>query len=229
MLKVVNLSLGRTGTMSLKYALEELGFTKCYHFVELYDNPEHPAIWLSVSQGKKVDWDRLFEGYQATVYWSPSYDYLELLKHYPEAKVILTVRDPERWYQSTYDTIYNNRLTILKKLFMPIMGVFKPEVKKLYAMWQLQERTLWQNTFKGKFHHKEYAIEVFTKYLEEVKSKVPADRLLVFSIKEGWEPLCHFLKVPVPATPFPHVNDSASFIAWRSGWFKRWLFGDEKE
>jgi hypothetical protein len=222
MLKVIDLSFGRTGTMSLKYALEELGFTKCYHFIELFDNPEHPSMWLSASRGEKVDWEKLFEGYQATVYWSPCYDYLELLKHYPDAKVVLTVREPEKWYQSMHDTIYKfNRLTFLRKVFLLTMGLFKPELKKLHAAWQLQEQTLWQNTFKGQFGHKKYAIDVFLKHIEEVKSQVPADRLLVFNIKDGWEPLCHFLKVPVPETPFPRVNDSASFIEGRSRLFKR--------
>lgn len=224
MLKVIDLGLGRTGTMSLKHALEELGFTKCYHFVDLFQHPEHLILWRSLGQGKKIDWERLFEGYQATVYWSSRYDYLELLNHYPDLKVVLTVRDPERWYQSTYDTIYRyNRLTLSKKLFLPIMGMFKPELKVLYAVWRLQEEMLWQGTFKGKFHDKKYAIEVFTQHLEEVKSQVPTDRLLVFNVKEGWEPLCHFLKVPVPNTPFPRVNDSHSFIEWRVGLFKRMI------
>ena len=230
MLKVIDLGFGRTGTMSLKYALEELGFAKCYHFIELYDNPEHPPIWLSASQGEPVDWERIFEGYQATVYWSPCYDYLELLKRYPDAKVILTVRDPEKWYQSMHDTIYKfNRLTFLRKVFLLTMGLFKPELKRLYAVWHLQEHTTWQNTFKGQFHNKKYAIEVFTNHIEEIKSKVPADRLLVFNIKDGWEPLCHFLKIPVPDTPFPRVNDSTSFIELRNKLFKKRPFGDKNK
>jgi hypothetical protein len=230
LLKVIDLGFGRTGTMSLKYALEELDFAKCYHFIELYDNPEHPPIWLSASRGEPVDWERIFEGYQATVYWSPCYDYLELLKRYPDAKVILTVRDPEKWYQSMHDTIYKfNRLTFLRKVFLLTMGLFKPEFKRLYAVWHLQEQTTWQKTFKGQFHNKKYAIEVFTNHIEEIKSKVPADRLLVFNIKDGWEPLCHFLKVPVPDTPFPRVNDSTSFIELRSKLFKKWPFGDKNK
>ncbi len=221
MLEVVDLSLGRTGTMSLKHALEELGFTKCYHFIDLYNNPEHPSTWLSASRGEKIDWERLFEGYKATVYWTTCYDYSELLKHYPDARVVLTVRDPEKWYQSVHNTIYRfNRLTIPRKILLLTIGLFKPEFKKLYAMWQLQEQTLWQNTFKGKFHNKEYAIEVFNNHIEEIKSNVPANRLLVYNVKDGWEPLCQFLKVPLPDTSFPHINDSASFIELRSRLFK---------
>jgi hypothetical protein len=234
MLKVVNLGLGRTGTISLKCAVENLGFGKCYHFAEMYHHPEHIPMWLSVNRGEKIDWDKLFEGYQATVYWT-SYGYLDLLEHYPEAKVILTVRDPETWYRSTYDTLYKyNRMTPFRKLSLLTMGLFKPELKRLSAMWQLNEQILWQNTYKGQFHNKKFAMEIFLEYIEEVKRKVPADRLLVFNVKDGWQPLCHFLKVPVPDTPFPRVNDSASFIAWRTGIFKgifkwRGRSGDEKK
>ena len=220
MIKVVDLSLGRTGTMSLKQGLEELGFAKCYHFAEMFNHPEHPSSWLSVSQGKKIDWDKLFEGYQATVYWTPCYDYLEFLQHYPDAKVVLTVREPYKWYQSVHKTIYNNQLTFLRKVLLFTMGLFKPDLKKLHTIWDLQERTLWQGTFNGRFNDKKYAIEVFNKHIEDIKSKVPADRLLIFNVKEGWEPLCNFLQVPVPDTPFPHVNDSTSFIEWRKGLFK---------
>jgi len=217
MLKVIDLGFPRTGTMSLKYALEELAFTKCYHFAEIYDNPEHSPIWLSASRGEQVNWEKLFKGYQSTVYWSPCYDYLELLKYYPDAKVILTVRDPEKWHQSVHDTIYKwNRLTFLRKFFLLTMGVFKPELKRLYAVWNLLEQTTWKRTFKGQFQNKKRAIEIFTNYIEEIKSNVPSDRLLVFSVKEGWEPLCHFLNVPVPDTPFPHENDSDSFMEWRN-------------
>lgn len=220
MLKVIDVGLGRTGTTSLKQALEELGLAKCYNFIGLYDNPEHPSKWLSASRGEKVDWEKLFEGYQSAVYWPPSCDYLEFLELYPDSKVVVTVRDPEKWYKSMHDTVYNNRLTIMRKLFLPIMGLFKPKFKTLYDVWHLQEETLWQNTFKGQFSNKKYAIEVFLKHIEDIKSKVPADRLLVFDVKDGWEPLCHFLKVTVPDTTFPHVNDSAAFLKWRSGVFK---------
>ncbi len=221
MIKVIDLGLGRTGTMSLKYALEKLGFDKCYHFSDMHNHLEHTDIWLSVSRGEKVNWESLFEGYQSTVYWSPSYDYLELLKQYPDVKVVLTVRDPEKWYKSMYDTIYKfNRLTFSRKVFLLVMSLFKPELKKLYAMWQLQEQSLWKKTFKGKFHDKKFAIEVFNKHIEEVKKNVPADRLLIYEIQDGWEPLCHFLKTPVPEAPFPRVNDSSSFIAWRKQIFR---------
>ena len=101
MIKVVNLSLGRTGTMSLKHALEDLGLDKCYHFSDIFHHQDHIDIWKSLAKKERIDWEALFEGYQSTVYWSTSYDYQFLLDKYPDMKFILTVREPEAWYKST--------------------------------------------------------------------------------------------------------------------------------
>lgn len=222
----MDLGFGRTGTMSLKHALEELGFSKCYHFSDMYDKKDDLEIWLSLSRGEKIDWERIFDGYQATVYWTPSYDYRDLLEKYQDIKVVLLVRDADKWYKSMYDTVYQyNRLTLFRKLFLRIMKVWKPELNKLYNLWNLQEQTLWKKTFKGRFHDKKFAIDIFNKHIEEVKQNVPSDRLLIYNIKEGWKPLCDFLQVPIPETDFPHVNDSSSFITWRNGVFKEILFG----
>jgi hypothetical protein len=220
MFKIIDVGLGRTGTMSLKHALEELGFNKCYHFSNIHEHLEHLDLWQAVSRGEEVDWEKSFQGYQASVYWSPCYDYVRFLDQHPETKVILTVRDPEKWYKSTYDTIYKyNRLTLNRKILLLLLAPFKPELKQLYAVWKFQDQMLWEKTFNGKFHDKQHAIEVFTRHIDEVKSKVPAERLLVYKIQEGWEPLCSFFNLSMPETPFPRVNDSGSFIAWRKRLF----------
>jgi hypothetical protein len=227
MFKVIDVGLGRTGTMSLKHALEGLGFGKCYHFSDIYTHLEHLDLWRAVSRGEEVDWEKSFAGYQASVYWSPCYDYLHFLNRYPETKIILTVRDPEKWYKSTYDTIYSyNRLTLKRILFLHLLIPFKPELKQLYAVWRFQDQMLWGKTFKGRFHDKKFAIDIFNKHIEEVKKNVPSERLLIYNIKEGWKPLCDFLQVPRPDAEFPHVNDSSSFITWRDGLFKDILFGN---
>ncbi len=216
MFKVINLGLGRTGTMSLKYALEQIGLTACYHFSDLHKHPEHIPLWRAISQGESVDWDSMFTGYQATVYWSLAYNYQSLLQQYPDIKVILTVREPEKWYQSMHDTIYRyNRLTLSRKVLLHLLSLFRPGLKNLYAMWQLQEETLWRDTFHNRFHDKEHAIAVFNEHIQDVQQKVPADRLLVYKIQEGWQPLCHFLQIPEPNIPFPCVNDSDAFMEWR--------------
>ncbi|MCI5133963.1 MAG: sulfotransferase family protein [Candidatus Electrothrix sp. AW2] len=212
----MDVGLGRTGTMSLKFALEELGFDKCYHFSGMHKNPEHIDLWRAVARGESVDWESMFQGYQATVYWSPTYDYQSLLRQHPDIKVILTVREPEKWYKSMYETIYTyNRLTLSRKLLLNVLSLFRPGLKNLHAMWQLQEEILWKKTFDGRFHDKEYAISVFIKHIEEVKKNVPPERLLVYKIQDGWEPLCQFLQVDQPETPFPRVNDSDAFKEWR--------------
>ncbi len=105
-LQVIGAGFGRTGTASLKAALETLGFTKCYHMFEFMEHPEHAKYWDAASQGKPVAWDRLFEGYQATVDWPGCTYYIQLMEAYPEAKVVLSVRDPERWYESVSKTIF---------------------------------------------------------------------------------------------------------------------------
>lgn len=229
MIKVMDIGFGRTGTLSLKHALEQLGFAKCYHFSDMYDDPDAPARWLAFSEGQPMDWEKVFAGCQATVYWSPSYDYETLLAQYPDIKVVLSVRDPEKWYASMYNTVYRyNRMTFFREWFLRIFGMVKPELKTLYRLWHLQEQTLWRKVFQGRFHDQPYAIDIFNRHIAEVKQKVPPERLLVFNVKDGWEPLCAFLDVPVPSTPFPHVNDTSSFVTWREGVFKNIFFGDRR-
>lgn len=199
-MKVIGAGFGRTGTMSLKAALEELGFDKCYHMIEVMQNPSHVRVWKQALEGKTVDWDALFDGYQATVDWPGCTFYQELMEQYPDAKVLLSVRDPERWYTSTHQTIYtfnHNPVMLLIPASRPIM--------------QMTHQLIWKKTFHGQFENRQYAIDIFNDHIETVKRTVPADRLLVYDVKQGWEPLCHFLEVPVPQDkPFPHLNDTES-------------------
>lgn len=217
MVKLINLSLGRTGTMSLKQALEDLGFNKCYHFSDiLFSHPEHTEIWEALARGEEIDWESLFEGYQATTYWSTSYDYMKVLEQYPDVKFILTVREPNAWYKSTYDTVYSlNRLTPERDLEMKTKSLHDPKLRSIYAGLKLQEKLLWQTTFQGRFEDKEFAIQQFENHIQRVKDTVPADRLLVYKIQQGWQPICDFFDLPVPDKAFPRVNDTDSFIKLR--------------
>ena len=108
-MKVIGAGFGRTGTMSLKEALEELGFGPCYHAIELFENPAHAGLWEAAERGEPVDWDELLGGYEATVDWPGCTFYKDLMQAYPDAKVLLNVWDPERWYESAANTIYNIR------------------------------------------------------------------------------------------------------------------------
>jgi hypothetical protein len=203
-LKVIGAGLGRTGTLSLKVALEQLGFDQCYHMTEVLSHPEHIPVWDAAARGEPVDWEALFRGYQATVDWPGCNFYQEYLRLYPEAKVILTVRDPERWYDSARQTIYYVRRAFPGWMtpLLPRMGRFRPMV----------DRLIWVGMFHGRFEDRSYAIEVFNRHNEEVKQVVPNDRLLVYEVSEGWGPLCSFLGVAVPEdAPFPRLNDATEF------------------
>jgi hypothetical protein len=201
---VIGAGLGRTGTLSLKIALEELGFRKCYHMTDVIAHLEHAAIWDAAARGDAVDWDLLLEGYQATVDWPACNFYEEFLHRYPDAKVILTVRGPELWYESARQTIYHFR-----HAFPSWLRLIVPRTRDFASM---LDRVIWDGTFHGRFEDKPYAIEVFNRFNEQVQRVVPAERLLVYQIQDGWQPLCEFLGQPLPeGKPFPHRNDTAEF------------------
>ncbi len=201
-LKVVGAGFGRTGTLSLKFALEQLGFDKCYHMMEVRFHPDHREAWAKAHRGEPIDWDALFEGYQASVDWPSCNLWREQLELFPEAKVILTLRDPERWYESVMNTIYPSTLDSLAN--------DDPQVR---AGGQWVNAIIWQRLFDGRMDDKAHVTDVFNRHNESVKSEVPADQLLVFEASEGWAPLCEFLGVPVPDTPYPRVNSTEDFNA----------------
>lgn len=203
-MKIIGAGLGRTGTLSLKTALEELGFGPCYHMQELIlRHPEHVDTWVDALHGRPVAWQSFFKDYQATVDYPGCNYYKELMAVYPEAKVILTVRDPEKWYASTYQTVY-----AISKVIPRWIGYIAPQQAKLGEMIGDQ---IWKRQF-GNFEDRQQSIATFKQYNEEVQHYVPPERLLVFEVKQGWAPLCQFLGVPVPQDkPFPHLNDTAEF------------------
>ena len=202
-IKVIGAGFGRTGTLSLKVALEQLGFSKCYHFTEAMGQLSHLTRWHAASLGRAIDWDVLFSGYQAAIDWPACAFYKELLQRYPDAKVVLTVRDPEHWYDSARATLYAaNRA-------FPTWGRLFPRMRYDHDM---SCNVIWNGTFHGRFEDRPYTIARFKAHVDDVRRSVPPDRLLVFDVREGWDRLCAFLDVPVPKdTPFPHLNDQAEF------------------
>lgn len=203
-IEVIGAGFGRTGTTSLKVALEKLGYDKCYHMFEVIETPEDAAFWqdaLARKAAGSADWSVPFNGYKATLDWPGCTFYEELMDAYPDAKVLLTTRDPESWYESARATIYQSN-QMEEETLPPPMRPFIEMVKTL----------LWEHTFDGRFEDKAYAIEVFNDHIETVKRSVPSEKLLVYNVKEGWEPLGEFLGVEVPKDePFPHLNDRQSF------------------
>ncbi|HSZ23201.1 MAG TPA: sulfotransferase [Candidatus Sulfotelmatobacter sp.] len=202
-LKVVGAGFGRTGTLSLKVALERIGFGPCYHMVEVFPRPEHVAMWHRLAFEQSMDWDEIFRGFHATVDWPAARWWREIAAHFPDAKVLLSVRDSEAWYKSVTDTIYQPMKSPAPD------GV--PELVRLQS--EMARKAILGETFDNRFEDKAHAIEVFRKHNQAVRDAIDPARLLVFNVREGWGPLCRFLEVPIPDEPFPRLNDTATFQA----------------
>ena len=206
-LSVIGAGFGRTGTTSLKLALEGLGLGPCFHMKEFFTAPnseELRAKWHEVAFAPGAPaWDDVFAGYRSAVDWPASAYYRELADNYPQAKVILTVRDPERWWDSASRTIFS--------------GTTSPEAMESRTdMWgQAMNRIIGEGVLGG-VKDRAGVIAIFRRHIEEVKRTIPPERLLVSGAGEGWEPLCRFLGVAVPDMPYPHENTAEIFQAKRA-------------
>lgn len=200
-LKIVGAGFGRTGTKSLKAALERLGFAKCYHMTELRENPAHLPYWQEALKSGSTDWDALFEGYGSCVDWPAAFHWRALTAHYPDAKVLLSVRSPESWVKSIQPTIF----TTLRKVSELPPGPLREQRQMNYEM-------IVERTFEGRLDDDDYLISVFNKNIQDVQATIPAECLLTFDAAEGWGPLCRFLGVDIPDEPFPFTNTTAEFI-----------------
>ncbi|MFI0450328.1 sulfotransferase family protein [Actinomadura sp. 6N118] len=203
MLKLINTGLGRTGTTSLKGALDRLGYGPCFHMFDIIGDEARIAEWEKVvCDGQDPDWEALFAGYTSAVDGPPAVYYREMMNAFPEAKMILTVRDAERWYQSTYDTLYQ---------FVLMNEKNAPPPNSLPArIYRVTSTMVWNGLFDGRFSDKEHAIKVYDQHNQEIAQNIGPDRLLVYDVKQGWKPLCAFLGVDVPSEDFPHLNDTES-------------------
>ena len=200
-LKVIGAGFGRTGTLSLKIALERIGFGPCYHMMEVFPRPDHVARWHRLAFERSMDWDEIFRGFNATVDWPAARWWREIAAHFPDAKVLLSVRDPEAWYKSVNDTIY-------QPMKSPAPDG-APELVRLQS--EMARKAILSETFDNRFEDKAHTIEVFQKHNQAVRDAIDPARLLVFNVREGWGPLCRFLEAPIPDEPFPRLNDTATF------------------
>ena len=194
-LSVVGAGLGRTGTLSLKLALEQLGLGPCYHMMEVFRLPGASQYWTRAAEGEAMDWDEVFTGFNSTVDWPACDFYRELMARYPDAKVILSVRDPQAWYESTQATIFRSH------------DGMPPEWLEMF------EKLIVRNKFNGDLHTRDHVIGVYERHNDEVRRTVPAEKLLEYTPGDGWEPLCAFLGAPVPDTPYPKTNSTEEFQA----------------
>jgi len=208
-LKVIGAGFGRTGTLSLKLALEQLGFGPCYHMAEVMARPEHDAKWLALARGETKDWRPMLAGFNATVDWPTAYFWRELAADNPEAKIILTLRDPQAWYASAAATIFARMLEFEALRAENRTETLDPARRRHMEM---VNTLIVDRTFRGSLDAAN-AIAVFATHNDAVRRSVPPDRLLVYEPGQGWEPLCRFLGVAVPETPYPRVNSADDFAA----------------
>ncbi len=195
-LKVIGAGLGRTGTHSLKIALEKLLGGTCYHMVEVFQHPEHMPLWLEAARGTLKDWSWLGDNYTAEVDWPASAFYKELMEEYPDALVLLSTRSPESWWKSASNTIFKRE------------GLTNPE----FEAWIGE---LFQRRFVD-IRDPEVAKAAFVRHNEEVIATVPAERLVVWTATDGWAPICNALNIPIPDEPFPLTNTTEEFQARRT-------------
>jgi Sulfotransferase domain len=187
-LSVIGAGFGRTGTLSLKSAIEQLGFGPCCHTSDERHFMGSKELWQRIYNHEPVDWDAFFAGYRSTVDSPSCRLYFELAEKYPSAKLILTLREPQAWFDSYQSTVLQLSTSA--------------EGQKYSAF-----------LFGSNFHDRDTVIAAYERHNAEVQRLIPAQRLLVYDVKQGWPPLCKFLGVPVPAEPFPHTNQRAEFPA----------------
>ena len=202
-IQLIGAGLGRTGTLSLKAALERLGYRPCYHMIEVLAAPERATHWLEQTRTGSHDWDVIFRGYRATVDWPAAAFWRELAARYPDAKVLLSRRDPDRWYDSVMNTIYQ---VLTRKLPENAPAVLRDFHIMVYEL-------IFDRTFGGRLADRAHATRVYQAHNQAVIDAIPAARLLVYQPGDGWELLCRFLGAPVPSEDFPHLNDTAWYRA----------------
>jgi len=210
-LKLIGAGLGRTGTASLKIALEQIGYGPCYHMREVFPRPDAHVFWRDAFAqslqpgGVTLDYAKVFEGFVSTVDWPACHFWRDLAIRYPDAKVLLSLRDPESWWKSVQATIFN---PIKRALAAPEVG--SPAMVQMF-------KNLVAAAIGCDLDDKESVLAMFKRHNEAVITQVPKDRLLVFEALQGWEPLCRFLDVPVPGTPYPKTNTTEDFLAqWKN-------------
>jgi hypothetical protein len=196
---VIGVGFGRTGTLSLKAALERLGLGPCMHMIPVLEDPERARLFRKAVAGDDASLDAALDGYRSTVDWPGTYFWRYLVARYPHAKVVLTVRDPQQWYDSAFRTIY-------RAATAP-----RPADDGMATAIDMAHAVVWDGTFDGRFGDRDFAVRVFTEHIEAVRREVPAERLLEYEVAQGWEPLCGFLGRPAPPEEFPRLNDSATF------------------
>ena len=210
-MKVLGVGFGRSGTMSLKAALEELGAGPCLHMIDLIRNNELIAPWHDAAIEGDVDFDRMFAGFESTIDWPGCSYWRELIEHHPDTPVLLNYREFDGWYKSVQNTIVAVREASQK-------GELKPDANRPAPppeLWQVIGTLIYERDFQGKFEDEEWMRDMYYARIEEIKATVPAERLTLFKLEDqpGWAPIADMLGVEAPQTEFPHLHDTDEFRA----------------
>jgi Sulfotransferase domain len=192
-LKIVGAGVGRTGTASLKLALEQLLAGRCHHMLEIIEDHSQVPGWTDAIEGREVDWQALLKGYVAQVDWPGASFWSELSAANPDALVVLSTRDPHAWYRSGSNTIFN------------VFGNPPPGLEQWFA----SVHKLFRERFCDDLGNPTAMMDAFERHNAEVRAAVPANRLLEWTASDGWGPLCERLGMPVPAGPFPVTNTTS--------------------
>ena len=191
--------------------LEQLGFAPCYHMRDVLGDLENQLPYWEAAQAGNPDWEGVFGDAQSTVDWPSGRFYADLIEHYPDAKVLLSVRDGESWVRSMRETVWG---IFFADSVMRHVSDARQVIDPLWRRYiDLMTSMNWGENGAMKGDHQSDAglIAIMERWNDQVQSTVPADRLLVWYPSDGWEPLCEFLEVDVPSEPIPHLNDTASF------------------
>lgn len=200
--EMIGAGFGRTGTLSLKFALEKIGFDKCYHMMEVGFNPGHRELWLDAAAGREVDWHGIMQGYKATVDWPTANFWQEQRAAFPDAKVILSRRDSDKWYDSVMNTIWKVS-----------SGGEHSDDPERRAGAEMAFKVIWDPVFDRRMDDRQHVIACYEAHNQKVMDSVPADQLLVYEPGQGWEPLCTFLGVAIPEGDYPSVNSTEEFTS----------------
>jgi hypothetical protein len=210
-IELIGAGLPRTGTLTQKLALEELGLSPCYHWVNLLTDLDQVELWDRAMDGE-VLWEQIFDEARSTADWPGGFFYRQLMDFYPQAKVLLSVREPESWERSFRETIWT---LSFGETVMPLLSRARAQIDPRWQRYlTFVERMFWgpQGTFAAGHSEPAQLIEQAIAHNEQVKRVVPAERLLVWQVTDGWEPLCEFLEVDVPDSPFPRANDRDTYL-----------------
>jgi hypothetical protein len=204
-LEVIGPGFGRTGTASLKIALEMLGLGPCHHMHDVVGSADQRGYWRALAAGRPMDWDQVFAGYRSQVDWPGAHPWRELAAAYPEAKVVLSIRPEESWWKSFSATI---------GALMTMDRTATPLPPQILDMLEITDELIVRQTFACRADDREGVLAAYRKRIQDVREAIAPERLLVFDVSEGWEPLCRFLNKPIPDTPFPHSNTTEDF--WKT-------------